>query len=153
MRRVMIPILLIVAAVGVVTFESIERQPHETIPWRTDFASASAEAKRTGKPMLLDFSATWCGPCQEMRRTTWSDRQVAQELDGYIPVQVDLDQNQALAQQFAVSGIPHLDLLNPNGQVVASTEGEMDPDEFHAWLASSRNGSAPDTHASASPAR
>lgn len=150
MRRVMIPVLLILAALGVVVFESIQRQPNETIPWRTDFASASAEAKRTGKPMLLDFSATWCGPCQDMRRTTWSDRQVAQDLAGYVPVQIDLDHNPALAQRFSVSAIPHLDLIEPNGQVIASTEGEMNPDEFRAWLAAAHSDSVHGAHASSS---
>lgn len=153
MRRAIVPILLILAALGLVVVQSIARRPHEVIPWRTDFASASAEAKRTGKPMLLDFSATWCGPCQEMRRTTWSDRQVAQDLGGYVPVQLDLDRNPALAQQFAVSAIPHLDLIAPDGQVIASTEGEMNADEFRAWLASARTGSTSGTHATASTAR
>lgn len=138
MRRAIVPVLLILAAVAIVVVQSIGRRPHEVIPWRDDFASASAEAKRTGKPILLDFSASWCGPCQEMRRTTWSDPQVAQDLDAYVPVQIDLDHNPALAQQFAVSAIPHLDLIAPDGQVIASTEGEMNPDEFRAWLASAR---------------
>lgn len=116
--------------------QSILRQPHEVIPWRTDFQSAADEAKRTGKPMLLDFSASWCGPCQEMRRTTWSDPQVARDLANDVPVQIDLDSNPALARQFSVGAIPHLDLVDPSGQVMASTEGLMSPDEFRAWLAS-----------------
>lgn len=139
MRRAMIPILLILAALAVVIVQSIKRQPHEVIPWRTDFASASAESKRTGKPMLLDFSATWCDPCQEMRRTTWSDPQVAHDLAGCVPVHLDLDHNPALAQQFAVRAVPHLDLVAPDGQVIASTEGEMNPNEFRGWLDSARN--------------
>ena len=121
-------------------------RPKEKVPWRIDFAAAQSEAKKTGKPMLLDFSAKWCEPCQEMRRTTWSSEKVARALVGYVPVQIDVDAHPDLAQQFNVEGFPHLTLLDANGNQIKSTEGGLGPDDFLDWLGS-KPSAAPATQA------
>jgi len=132
-----------VAALAAVTGVSLLMQPHERIPWRQDFQAASAEASRTGKPMLVDFTAPWCDACQEMRRTTWSHATVEQALREYVPVQVNVDFNQKLATQYGASALPHLAVLDPRGKVLKEIEGAMGPGEFIAWLHSSGTGPSP----------
>jgi thioredoxin-like negative regulator of GroEL len=135
MRRAAIASLLIVAGFAVLIGLSWMRRSHEQIPWRTDYASALRESRATGKPMLLDFTAEWCGPCQDMRRTTWSDPAVAHALRGYVPVQINLDAHPDLATQFGVSAIPHLVIVGNDGSVVSAEEGELSPEQFQQWLA------------------
>ncbi|HXE55234.1 MAG TPA: thioredoxin family protein [Tepidisphaeraceae bacterium] len=134
MTRRLQALLLIFAGLAAVTAFSYVTRPREKVPWRTDFSAALQEAKQTGKPMLLDFSAKWCGPCQDMRRTTWSSAKVASALGDYVPVQIDVDARPDLAHQFNAEAIPHLVVLDSSGNLVKWTEGELPPDEFLQWL-------------------
>ena len=64
-------------------------------------ANFETEVLKSEKPILIDFWATWCGPC--MRQGP-----IVEELaeEGYAVGKVDVDQNMALAQQFRVVSIP-----------------------------------------------
>ena len=70
------------------------------------------EVLKSEKPILIDFWATWCGPC--MRQGP-----VVEELaeEGYAVGKVDVDQNMALAQQFRVVSIPTLILFKNGAEV------------------------------------
>lgn len=61
------------------------------------------------KPVLLDFYADWCGPCQVLLPTV---EKLAQKYDGDVEVRkVNVDKNPELAQQFKVRSIPALFLI------------------------------------------
>lgn len=64
-----------------------------------------AETLRSdGKPVLVDFSATWCGPCRALAPTIDT---VASEYSGRLRVyKVDIDQASDTAAQFGVSSVP-----------------------------------------------
>lgn len=71
-----------------------------------------------GKKVLVDFFATWCGPCKMLAP-------ILEELDGVAPckiVKVDVDENRSLALQYAVASIPTL-LVFRNGQLVNRSVG------------------------------
>ena len=75
-------------------------------------ANFETEVLKSEKPILIDFWATWCGPC--MRQGP-----VVEELaeEGYAVGKVDVDQNMALAQQFRVVSIPTLILFKDGTEV------------------------------------
>ena len=76
----------------------------------TNFEALLAE----GKPMIVDFWATWCGPCQLVGPMI---DELATEYDGRIIVgKVDVDSNQDLPAQFHVRNIPTI-LFIKNGEV------------------------------------
>ena len=111
----------------------------DELPWQTDYDQAMADAATLKKPVLLDFSASWCGPCRMMETTTFADPGVQGALKDYLLVKVDLDQNAALAGKYAVNAIPACFLLNQFGERVAMRVGYADASGFGGWLAQHRN--------------
>ena len=75
-------------------------------------ANFGTEVLKSEKPVLIDFWATWCGPC--MRQGP-----IVEELaeEGYAVGKVDVDQNMELAQQFRVVSIPTLILFKNGAEV------------------------------------
>lgn len=106
----------------------------EVVNWRPDLGSASSEAQQSHKLVFADFTATWCGPCQEMRRELWSDKKVASALEAFVPVQIDVDQNRPVAARYQIEGIPAFFLLDREGRVVKRSEGGMTKSEFLDWI-------------------
>jgi len=94
------------------------------------------EAKRTGKPLLLDFYADWCISCKEMEIKTFANSAVAKKMQEYILVQADVTSNtaahQALLKRYGLFGPPGILLFNPAGEEQANQRvvGFMPPDRF-----------------------
>lgn len=108
------------------------------IPWRTDLAAALEEARKTGKPVLVDFSASWCPPCQEMRRSSWPDPRVGRAIEnGYIPVLMDADSpaSSEPASRYGIQLIPAILVLDSGGNVLREG-GPMSADQLLEFLES-----------------
>ena len=74
------------------------------------------------KPVLVDFWATWCGPCVAMAPVI---DQVADEYEGKVKVgKLDVDSNPGSASRYQVRGIPTM-LLFKNGKVVDQVVGAV----------------------------
>ncbi|MEA2709771.1 MAG: hypothetical protein QOF78_2372 [Phycisphaerales bacterium] len=109
--------------------------PAEVIPWRTDLAAALAEARTANKPVLLYFTAEWCGPCQYMRRNIWTEPSVARAMESYVPVRVDHDQRPDLIRAYQVEGMPWFGVLDPDGRPTRIlNRGLETPEQMIAWL-------------------
>lgn len=78
------------------------------------------EAVKSEKPVVLDFWAVWCGPCQ-MQGPVF-DEAAVKLADKAVFGKVNVDEQPELAQQFGVMSIPTLVLLQ-NGQVVKKEVG------------------------------
>ncbi len=80
------------------------------------------EVMKAEIPVLVDFWAPWCGPCQMMGPVLES---LAKEYDGRLKVgKVNVDEEQELAGQFEVSGIPMFMIFN-RGEMVETFTGAM----------------------------
>ena len=78
-----------------------------------------AVVKESTKPVLIDFWATWCGPCRMIAPFI---EEIAAERDDVTVGKIDVDQEMELAMQFQVSSIPTLVLVK-NGAVAGRLVG------------------------------
>jgi thiol:disulfide interchange protein len=138
MNKSLTPFWIILAAAGIVIVTSLMRsgggESKELIPWRSDLASAQAEAKKSNKPLFLYFTAAWCGPCQSLKTTTWADPSVKNALSSYVPVKIDIDEHPDLAKRYPAEGIPHFVVAQADGRPLRESVGAVPPGEFVAWL-------------------
>lgn len=81
--------------------------------------------------VLIDFSATWCGPCQMIAPVL---EKVSEEYEGKVTFcNVDVDENPDLAGEYSVQSIPALVLLK-NGQVQDTAVGFQPAEEIKQFL-------------------
>jgi len=102
------------------------------VKW-TALEGASAAATSTGKPILYDFAAAWCGPCHELDREGWGDRSLANLAnDAFVPTRViDREREDGmnpplvaeLQRKFAVQAFPTLVVATTDGREIGRSEG------------------------------
>lgn len=108
---------------------------YPTLPWRSHFEQALAEARDAGRPLWLQFTGSWCGFCHKMEAETFPDPQVAAlGRDAYIPLKVDAEDRPDLMARFGIGGLPATVLFDPSGQVLARHEGFAEPTRFLSLL-------------------
>ncbi len=84
------------------------------------------------KPVLVDFFATWCGPCQVLGPVL---KQVKDQLGDRIKiVKIDVDKNQELASQWQVRGVPTM-VLYQNGKQLWRQSGVLSKEQILQVLA------------------
>ena len=94
-------------------------------------ANFEAEVTASAIPVLVDFWATWCGPCMQLSPTIDA---LATEFSGKVKIgKVNIDQNRVLPVKHRVNAIPTL-ILFKDGVIVETIQGAQSKDKLTAML-------------------
>jgi len=93
------------------------------IQWMDQFQEGLALSKKSKKPVLVFFSATWCYWCRKLNQDVFMKDDVASLSERFINILIDVDKNPELASTFGVRGVPDIYFMDQNGKQVVQYNG------------------------------
>jgi thioredoxin-related protein len=119
------------ALVAMMTGASVAQE----INWRHDYNTARREAQQKGKPLMIDFSTDQCFWCSKLDAITFHDAGVVATVnESFIPLKVDARRNPTLTDYLRIQAFPTVVLADPEGKILGTLEGFMEPTRFHEQL-------------------
>lgn len=121
---------------GAKKLEASNSKPGE---FTTDFWAALAQAKATGKLLMVDFMASWCGPCKMMDAEVFHSDKFKEASKDFILVKVDVDVQKDVAQKYNITAMPTVKFIRGDGSVVHEFVGYGGPDKVYSDMDQARN--------------
>jgi thioredoxin 1 len=98
---------------------------------KTTDDSFEADVLKSGRPVLVDFWAEWCGPCKQIGPAL---EEIAAEMgERIIVAKLNIDENPMTPGRYGVRGIPTL-MVFKDGKVAATKVGAMPKSKIVEWL-------------------
>ena len=115
------------------------------VPWVRDvtWQEVLDRAGPKGSPILIDFTASWCGPCKLLDAMVFNDTEIIAALDDAVAFQVDIDEPryQELKERFDIQRLPTLVWCEATGREVDRFTGYRAAVDFLATIETWREGS------------
>jgi thiol:disulfide interchange protein len=128
---VVVFILSAIAGAYVGYLEHGEKRRVGKISFYTDYDQGLDEAFETGKPVMLVFSASWCGACKAMIRDVFSNDEVADASGQLVNIYIDVDRgDKELVQEYDVKYIPAVFFLDYSGETTIQVTDRRSPSDF-----------------------
>lgn len=106
--------------------------------WGADYKKAFEAARKNKKPVLLKFSATWCGTCTQMQKGPLADKGIQGSIQSMNAIALDVDKFKDLTKRYQVQGLPTLLFMTPSGVIFKRTELFVEKDKLSDVFASAQ---------------
>ena len=100
------------------------------MPLHVDQTNFEQEVLKSKKPVIVDFFATWCGPCRMLGPTI---EEIEAERADVKVVKIDIDESPAIANAYRISAVPSVFVFR-NGKVAAQTMGVRPKDQLYRLI-------------------
>lgn len=107
-----------------------ENAAGKEIKWVYNPNEALASAKKSNKPLMVDFYADWCIWCKKLDKDTYADPEVVKLSDKFVCVKVDADKDSSSAEKYKIKGLPTIIFMDSNGRVITEISGYRDSGFF-----------------------
>lgn len=109
------------------------------IAWVVSEEQGRAKATAEGKPVIIDFGATWCEGCKEFEHKTFPDVTVRTEAQRFVAIKVDASDDEApdtvrVQKKYGVVGLPTVILLDKSGNEIVRFTEFVPPEKFVAAM-------------------
>jgi thioredoxin-like negative regulator of GroEL len=116
------------------------------IHWEHRLEDALKKAKATGRPVLIDFWAEWCGWCHRLDQTTYVDPEVTKLVGSdFVPLKIDTEagkRSTEIAYKYGVQSLPTIAFLSPSGRPIGRVDSYQGPATFTQTLRGARTKAA-----------
>lgn len=102
--------------------------------WFHNLDEALATAKKLNKLVMVDFDATWCGPCQRLKAEVYTQDEFKQYGKYFVFCEIDVDEQPALASKYDASSIPAVRFLKPDGTQIHQFTGYSNPAQVYGEM-------------------
>lgn len=103
---------------------------------KLSFEKAIKQAKASGKLIFIDVHTSWCGPCKEMAKTTFTDSEVGSVFNQrFINLKIDAEKDTdgpAISKAYTVTAYPTLLFINGDGKLVRKLVGKQSKEKLLA---------------------
>lgn len=96
------------------------------VRWYASIEEASAAARETNRPLMLDFWADWCTACKVMEKEVYPTDQFARAAESFVLVRIDADRKTDLSRKYKVTALPTLVFTDSYGNELFRYFGFMD---------------------------
>lgn len=107
------------------------------LAWHNRAETAFAEARKSGRPVLVDLYAAWCGWCKTMEREVFTQQVFQTYAERFVLLRVDVEDGADgtdLQRRFSANSLPTLLLLDPKQALLGKIEGFMETERLIARL-------------------
>lgn len=107
--------------------------------WLHDFEEAQKLANATGKKIMVDFMASWCGPCKRMDAEVFQSERFKKEAKDFVLCKIDVDEQKGLAQRYNIEAMPTVKFIRGDGSVAHEFVGYGGPEGVYKEMAIARS--------------
>lgn len=107
---------------------------HGDVRWEHRFEDALKKARSSGRPVMVDFWAEWCGWCHQLDEKTYTDPAVVKAIAAdFVPVKIDTEAGKhsaEIAYKYNVQSLPTVAFISPGGRPIDRLSSYQGPGPF-----------------------